>query len=161
MTTRISHDLTYDAPAAEVAAMLGDPDFRREVCRAQHAESVEVEVDTTHSAGRRVRVDQSQQTRGLPSYAARIVGDRIRIVREETWTSAEHAELTLAIPGKPGDIAGTVDLRESGGGTTQTVDLRATVSIPLVGGKVEALVASLLASYFRAENEVGRSYLSR
>jgi hypothetical protein len=51
-------------------------------------------------------------------------------------------------------------LRESGGTTTETVDLEIRVGIPLVGGKVESLIADLMRKALRAENAVGRQYLT-
>ena len=35
MATKLSYDLTYDAPLTAVGAMLMDPAFRERVCEAQ------------------------------------------------------------------------------------------------------------------------------
>ena len=35
MATTLTHEMTYDAPLADVAAMLADPAFREEVCADQ------------------------------------------------------------------------------------------------------------------------------
>ena len=73
MTKRLTHDLTYDAPLADVAAMLSDPAFREQVCDAQGVLRHEVTVEPD-GEGKRVRVDRVQASRGLPSAATRIVG---------------------------------------------------------------------------------------
>ncbi len=160
MAKRITHDLTYDAPMADVAAMLADPAFRQEVC--EHQRVLRHEVDITGAGeGMRVRVEQVQAAAGLPSFATRIVGDEIRIVQSEVWTAADHGDLVVEIPGKPGEMTGTATLRESGGVTTETVDLTVRVAIPLVGGKLEGLIADLLLKALKAENTVGRTYLAR
>ena len=163
MTKRITHELTYDAPVEAVAAMLGDPAFREEVCEAQHVQSHEVTVEPAGAGAgaKQVRIDQRQSARGLPSFATKVVGETIRIVQEEDWTSAEHAEVTVTIPGKPGDMSGTADLAFAGGTTTETVDLTVKVGIPLVGGKIEGLIADMLLKALRTENRIGRDYLSR
>ena len=67
----------------------------------------------------------------------------------------------MTIPGKPGEMKGTARLTESGGVTTETVDLDIKVGIPLVGGKIEGLIADLLLKALKVENRVGRDYLSR
>jgi Protein of unknown function (DUF2505) len=159
MTKRIHHVLTYDAPLPAVAAMLRDPGFREEVCERQHvlSHSVRIEEDGTSTV---VRVEQVQEARGIPSFAAKVVGDRIDIVATETWTDDEHADYTVTIPGKPGHIAGTAVLSESAGVTTETVALDIKVSIPLVGGKLETLVHDLLVKALRTENTVGTDYLA-
>ena len=50
MSTKFSHDLTYDAPMADVDAMLMDPAFRERVCDAQGAITQSVSI-TEEDAG--------------------------------------------------------------------------------------------------------------
>ena len=161
MSKQIRHELTYEAPLDDVAAMLGDPAFREEVCAAQHVRSCEVSIEPTGSGPKQVTVDQQQDAQGLPSFATKIVGDTLRIVQEESWTSAESADIVVSIPGKPGDMRGTITLSESGGTTTEIVDLEVKVKIPIVGGRVEGLVGDMLLRALKTENKVGRDYLSR
>lgn len=160
MSKRISHELTYDAPLAAVAAMLGDPAFREEVCDRQHVLRRTVTV-TLAGAGKEVVVDQVQPADGIPSFAKKLVGDEINIVQREIWTDAERGDVFVTIPGKPGDMTGTVRLEERDGRTVETVKLEIKVGIPLVGGKVEGLIGDLLLKALAKENEVGRDYLSR
>ncbi|QZY28447.1 DUF2505 domain-containing protein [Nocardioides coralli] len=160
MAKRIVHELTYDAPLSEVAAMLADPAFRREVCDYQAVLRSEVTIEET-DAGLEVRIDQVQAATGIPAFAAKFVGEEIQIVQSETWTSREHADIEVTIPGKPGDMVGTATLSESDGTTTETVDLTVKVGIPLVGGKLEGLISDLLVKALRAENAVGRKWLAR
>ena len=59
-------------------------------------------------------------------------------------------------------MTGTIDARRGRRHvTTETVDLDVKVSIPLVGGKIEDLIADLLLKALKVENQVGRDYLSR
>jgi hypothetical protein len=161
MTKRITHDLTYDAPLESVAAMLGDRSFREEVCDAQHVLDHDVSVTTSASGSTHVRIDQRQDATGLPSFATRIVGDSIQIVQEESWSSPSEADITVVIPGRPGEMTGSARLVEVAGTTTQTVELAITVRIPIVGGKIEGLVGDMLLRALEIENRVGRDYLSR
>jgi hypothetical protein len=162
MTKRIVHDLTYDAPLDEVAAMLADPAFREAVCDYQRVlrRSVTITGDATDGT-LEVTIDQVQAAHGIPSFAQKIVGDEINIVQTERWSSPAQGDLHLTIPGKPGEMKGTARLHESGGTTTETVTLDVKVGIPLVGGKIEALISELLLKALAAENKVGRDYLSR
>jgi hypothetical protein len=159
MAKRIVHELTYEAPLSEVAAMLADPAFRREVCDYQKVLRSEVTVEDT-GAGVEVRIDQVQEATGLPAFATKFVGDEIHIVQSETWTSPERADVEVTIPGKPGHMVGTARLAESGGTTTETVDLTVKVGIPLVGGKIEGLIGDLLVKALEAEKAVGRRWLA-
>ena len=160
MAKRITHVMTYDATLAEVAAMLADADFRREVCERQHVLRSQVDVEPDGD-GKRVRIEQFQAADGIPSFARKFVGDEIHIVQTESWGSADRADVTVSIPGKPGDMSGSAVLEESAGRTTETVDLTVKVGIPLVGGKIEGLIADLLLKALRTEEKVGHEWLAR
>jgi hypothetical protein len=159
MSTRFSHDLTYEAPQDAVDAMLTDQAFRERVCDALGAIRKSVSI-TEESDGLRVVVDQVQTAEGIPGFARKFVGDEINLVQTETWTDAENAEVEVVIPGKPGEMTGTIHLSESGGVTTERLEMTIQVNIPLVGGKIEKLISDLLRKALLAENAVGRDYLS-
>jgi hypothetical protein len=105
-------------------------------------------------------VDQVQPADSLPSFAKKLVGSEINIVQREQWSSATAAEVHVTIPGKPGEMAGTVRLVGDDQGTTEVVEMGIKVNIPLVGGKAEDLVASMLRRALEAEHKVGRKWLA-
>jgi hypothetical protein len=153
------HEMYYEAPAAEVRAMLADPDFREKVCEAQNTVRHEVTI-TEKGDGMEVAVDQVQPADGIPSFARKIVGDQIEVLQRETWTDGTHARLEVSIPGKPGHLKGTVTLEEDGDATLEVVDAEVKVHIPMVGGKLEKLIADLLEAALRSEHKVGRAWLA-
>jgi hypothetical protein len=159
MSTSFSHDLTYDAPMAEVDAMLMDSAFRERVCDAQGAIHKTVSI-SEEDAGVIVHIDQTQAADGIPGFARKFVGDEINLVQTESWFDAENARVEVLIPGKPGEMTGTINLSESGGVTTERLEMTIKVNIPLVGGRIESLIADLLRKALKAENVVGRDYLS-
>ena len=155
MSKRVVKELVYDAPLEEVAAMLTDPAFRERVLKRMKVLRGEVTVDQGV-----VTIDQVQAAKGLPSFATKLVGDEIRILQVERWTTPGHADVEVTIPGKPGEMAGTADLVASGGRTTEKVDMEVTVRIPLVGGKLESLVAQMLAEALDTEHRTGVEWLA-
>ena len=159
MTKRLTHELTYDAPLEKVAAMLRDPAFRDRVCVRQHVVSHQAEVSTDGDSAD-VRVERVQAVTGVPPFAAKFVGDEITIVHTERWRDLTSGAYTVGIPDKPGQISGSVALRDEGGRTVETVDLEIKLSIPLVGGKIEGVVHELLEKALRTEHEVGVAYLA-
>jgi len=159
VATRLTYDLTYEAPLIAVGEMLIDAAFREQVCDAQRALRKTVSVGQD-GGGMKVVVDMVQAAEGIPGYAKRLVGDEIQLVQTERWSDIENARVDVVIPGKPGQMSGTLSLRESGGTTTETVDMEIRIGIPLVGGKIESLIADLMRKALRAENAVGRQYLT-
>ena len=159
MATELTHELTYDAPLTAVGEMLRGPAFRERVCDAQGAVRRSVTV-SPEGGGMQVVVDQVQPAEGIPGFARKFVGDEINLVQTEQWSDMETGRVEVVIPGKPGQMTGTITLRESGGTTTETISMQIKVGIPLVGGKIEALIADLLRKALRAENAVGREHLA-
>ncbi len=160
MSTRLRRELTYDAPADAVAAMLADPAFREEVCDYQQVLRKTVVIEPV-GEGMHVTIDQWQRTSGVPSFAKKIVGEETNIVQREIWSTPLLGDISVSIPGKPGEMSGTVRLDEAHGRTIETVDLTIKVGIPLIGGKLEDLISGLLLKALKAENKVGRDYLTR
>ncbi len=157
---RVHEDLRYDGATAEqVYAMLGTQEFREAVCDFQRVLHRTVTVEEDGDA-RRVTIDQGHGTDRLPGFAKKIVGERINIVQSETWSGGSHGDITVAVPGKPGEMTGTADLRQDDTGVTEKVDMTVTVRLPLIGGKVEGLIADMLTKALRAEHKVGQDWLA-
>jgi hypothetical protein len=157
---RVSHTLTYPGTTvAEVFAMYADPAFRKAVSDYQHVVDFACEI-TPDDPGMRVRLEQAHGTDRIPGFARKLVGDEIRFVQEERWSSPASADMHVTIPGKPGEMTGTETLAQSGADVEQTVDLQVEVKMPFVGGKVEDLIAGFLDKAFDAENKVGVKWLA-
>ena len=155
---RFRHELRYDADPDAVFGMLTDPAFRERVCRSQQARECRVEV-TPLGQGATVVVDQVRPVDGVPGFARRFVGDRIQVVQREQWSGSSSADLDVTIPDRPGRLLGTVTLAADGAGTVETVDGDLEVRIPVVGGRLEELVAALLGEALRVEQQTGSAWL--
>jgi hypothetical protein len=157
---RVSHTLTYPAATVDdVYAMFADPAYRRAVADYQRVQGFSCDV-TQAGSGMRVRLEQAHGTDRIPGFARKLVGDEIRFVQQETWTSPASCDLHVTIPGKPGEMTGTEILAQSGDDVVQTVDLSVKVPMPIVGGKVEDLIAGFVGKAFAAENKVGVKWLA-
>jgi hypothetical protein len=157
---KLTQELRYDgATIDQVHEMLADPAFREQVCDFQRVIRRDVEIKTSGDT-MTVMIDQFQAADGVPSFARKFVGEEIHIRQEEDWTSREKGNLHITIPGKPGEMTGTALLTEDPDGTTETVNMTIKVNIPLVGGKIEGLIAELLTKALKAEQHVGRTWLA-
>ena len=152
-------ELAYDAAPEDVFAMLSDPAFREKVARAQDVVSVEVRL-TPSGGGFSLVNDQVQNTAGLPAIAKKIAGDTTQAVITEEWTGAGGGSISITAPGKPTKADGTITLSPAGTGTTEVVELEVKVKVPLIGGKLEQLMADSIDSGFDVEHQVGRAWLA-
>ncbi len=159
MATRYQHSFTWDAPASAVYAMITDPVYQEQRSQAGNpirAESAVTPTDNgaTISVFRQMAIDP-------PGFIKSFVGDSIGIQETQTWISPAEATLVVEILKQPGGVQGTLRLRESGASTVVTVDAEVAVKVPLVGGKVEGYVASILDRLLNKDEELGKAWLAR
>lgn len=156
----LRHEIRYDgASIDQVHAMLQDTAFREKVCDYQRCVRHDVTIDVRGET-MTVRIDFAHGSSRVPSFARKFVGDEIAILQEESWTSPTEAALTVTIPGKPGEMVGTIGIEEFDWGIVETIAADVVVKIPLVGGKIEGLIADLLLKALKAENKVGIEWLA-
>ena len=151
-------ELSYDAHPDEVFAMLSDPAFREQVAEAQDVVSVDVRITPTDD-GFTLVSDQVQNTQGLPSIAKKFAGDTTQAVITEEWSSHTQGSIAITAPGKPTSARGTISLAPDGDGTVEIVELDVKVKVPLVGGKLESLMADTIGAGYQVEHTVGRAWL--
>jgi uncharacterized protein YndB with AHSA1/START domain len=154
------HELSYDAPPERVYAMLADPAFRRRSCEAMEVISADVQLEpATDGEGFTLVVDQLQNTKDLPSFARTFAGESTQAIQREEWRSATSGQLSIESPGRPARATGTIRLEPRGAGTTEVVELEITVKVPLIGGKLEKLMADKVAAGMDVEHAVGVTWL--
>ena len=152
----LTRELSYEAGVDEVRAMLCDPAYWDKVAAATGARSSSTTVD-----GNTVTTDELQEVAGVPSFAKKIVGDSTRAIKTIVWEDgASRGDFTVETPGKPTSIKGSLTLAATGTGSTLTYRLEVKASVPLVGGKLEKLVAELTDEGFTKEHAVGRAWLA-
>lgn len=156
---RLTRSFLYDAPAAQVVAMMQEPAFWDRVADATGALSSRTTV-SAHGDAVEVVTDQQQAVAGVPAFAKKLVGDSTQAIVTTEWRG-ERASYEVRTPGKPTTIAGTVSVTSRPGGSEVTYDLEVKASAPLVGGKLEKLVCDLTGEGFDQEHAVGVAWLGR
>lgn len=151
---KLQHSVRYAAPPDKVYAMLTDPAFREKASWAQRATAVEVTVQ-----GESVTIDLHQPNTDIPAFAKAIAGETSHAVQSEQWSRGTTATFSVTIPGKPGSITGTRRLVADGDGTLDTFDGEAKAKLPMIGGKVEKLIADKLTQGWDIEHGVGQAWL--
>jgi hypothetical protein len=155
---KLHHEISYDAPLADVFAMLSDPAFRQASADAMGVISADVTI-VAKGEGITVHIDQVQPTEGVPGFARKFAGATTRAVQDEEWSSPAGGTITIDTPGKPTSIKGTLSLVESGGVTTESLDVEVKVKVPLIGGKLESLMADLVTTGMDKEHAAGAAWL--
>lgn len=153
---KFEHEVRYEAPIADVYAMLTDPAFREKASWAQGVESVEVAIDGTS-----VRIEMVQPNTDIPAFARAFAGATTRAIQAEKWIEGDHsAEFSVTTPGKPAGIHGVRRLVADGEATLDTFAGEAKAKVPLIGGKIESLIKDKLVDGWNTEAEIGRAWLA-
>lgn len=157
----LSHTHRYAASAAQVQQVLTDPAFRDRVCERQGALSHEVRVSGAGTTTE-VVVRQTQAMTGAPALATRFTGDTVTLVQQEAWRTPTSADLSITLVGGPVELrSGRITLTDRpDGGCDQSVTGDLRVKVPLVGGKLEAMLADVLRAGMRRQAEVGDAWLA-
>jgi len=155
---KFRHELTYDASPAEVFAMLADPVFREAGCAEGEAVSAEVTVEKK-GKGFSLTIDRVQRTDGLPAFARTFAGDTTRAIQREEWADARRGTLDIEAPGKPSEVKGTITLEPDGDATREVIELDLKIKVPLIGGKLEKVLAEQVTAGIEAEQRAGVAYL--
>lgn len=100
----------------------------------------------------------------LPDIAKKVLGDTNQLVQSEVWKksgSGYAAEVLIDSPGKPVKITGTMSIQPASPTTsTWTVDFEIKASVPLIGGKIEKIVADETQANLVKEYEFNKGWLA-
>ena len=138
--------------------MLADPAFREEVAAGRRATRTTVTVDAGRRDGMSVgRRPGQQPPTGCPSFAKKFVGDEINIVPggdlgvpDEGDARRHHPRQARRDDGR--GHAGRGRRGRPSRPSTSTIE----VGIPLVGGKIEDLIADMLRKALKVPRTVGK-----
>ncbi|TDQ46744.1 uncharacterized protein DUF2505 [Actinomycetospora succinea] len=165
MPRRITHRATWDAPAETVYAELVDADHLRERLAELGGNDPALLEHAVDDSGARLRLRHSVPVEFLPSVVRRFTGDDLVLDRHETWTpragGGYDGTFEVTVRGLPGTMSGTQRLSDNGGGAVSEVDGQATVSVPMVGGKIEGVVVEQVGNLLDAEDAFTRRRLAR
>lgn len=133
--------LTSDGWTERVAAEVGTDDR---------------EVSVTRSTGEVVVVSSRSLPENIPGPLGKVVPAGLRPTQTDTWEAhprdvVRHATWQVDSAGVPIRIGGTIRLEPTADGCRRVVDADVTVKVPLIGGKLEGMVADLTRKQAEAE----------
>lgn len=164
MSTELHHEQKFTAPAADIYALFADRDYLEG--RLQAAGGIDPEITELDSTGDGVKIitRQSIPASVLPSMVASMMPGDPLIVRTENWRAEDAgylADLDVQIKGAPASLKGTMSLQDDGSGSTLTTDAKATVPIPMFGGKIEGTIVEQVDKLLTAEEKYTQDRLGK
>ncbi|GAA4850189.1 DUF2505 domain-containing protein [Actinomycetospora corticicola] len=154
MARPIEHDASFPHPPDVVVGALTDDAF----LNARLAELGGKDAALVSHDGDRIVLRQGVPVEFLPSVVRRFTGDDLVLDRTENWHGTT-ADVQVDVRGLPGSITGTQEVVPDGEGSRLTVRARTEVPVPMVGGKIEGVVAEQVSELLRWEADFLRRWL--
>jgi len=148
---------SYDASPERVYAMLTDAEFLGGMMTSPSIQDHQVSVDGSHTVVR--------ASLAAPAQVARFTGNTLQVTLDIDWATASpdggrRGPIVVSVAKLPAKLAGTATLAPQGAGTTVTYEGEFSVSLPLVGGKLEGMAAPYITRVLDAQQTTGRAWLA-
>jgi hypothetical protein len=163
MSSRLEHRSTYPAPADVVYSTLVDEAFLTERLNAIGGKNAALLSHRREGDRAAFTLRQGVDGNRLPSAVRSILKGDLVVEREERWKAEDSADGggyvslgKVSISGVPAEIRSRGRLVDTG----LTVQAEVRVSIPLIGGKIEKLVAEQVEKLLAAEAEFAEKWLA-
>lgn len=165
MSRQSEYRSTSRFSADQVYAVMVDPEYLRTRLATIGGKDAELLEHTADADGARFRVRQGLDSKDLPSAVRNFLSGDIVIERTETWTRKEagryDGEAQVAIKGTPASAVGGMRLRDLDASQSElVVRTDVTVKVPIIGGKIESVVADQVKELLRIETEFTLEWLA-
>jgi hypothetical protein len=160
----ITHHAAWDEPAATVYAVLVDADHLTARLKELGGNDPALLERSVDDSGARLRLRHSVPVEFLPSAIRRFTGDDLVLERTETWRPRKaggyEGTVEVKVRGLPGSISGTQSLVDDGDGAVTDVEGTVSVSVPMVGSRIEGVVVEQVDQLLDAEDAFTRRWLA-
>jgi hypothetical protein len=166
VAVRVAGEFSYPAGSVEqVFRMLTDKAFQERKCAATGALSYSVSV-SGEAATPVVESARRMPTDGLPDFARKLVRDGIDLREVHAWEApaadgTRRSATTVSIAGQPVEMTGTLFLGHAATGVQGALAAELRVSVPLIGGRIERVIAPLILKALAVEEALGRQWLEQ
>ena len=164
MASRIEHRADLDAPASAVHGALVSTDYLTDRLAAIGGANAALVEHTAAGDAVTYRLRQTVPASKLPSFARSVFRGDLVVERTESWEPAGAGftgTTSARVGGVPGEITGTHTLADAASGCTWRTAGSVKVKIPLVGGKVEAVIAEQVTALLAAEARFTADWLAQ
>lgn len=164
---RITETVTHAADPQRTFEMLTDHDYQVARCERTGATDSTVTVDREPDGTVTVTTQRHLPSDGVPEMARALVGPTLLLVETVRWGAADadgerEGAMSLDLPGVPVSFTGGVHLRrgQHPGITAHVVDGDLEARIPLLGRRIEELVAGQIGTMVQVEQQVAEDWLT-
>ncbi len=153
---------SFDKPAATVMKMFSDRAYFER--KYKELSFWDIEVLEHDKSAKRFRIKVRYTTKNdapIPDFAKRFLGESTQVVQQDTWDiGAKTGRLEIEIKGVPVKVSADMTLKDEGKGSANNLKWNLSCGIPLVGGKLEKVVADDIQAKSKADIAASRKILA-
>jgi hypothetical protein len=162
MAMKFTNTLKYPQPVDVVMKMFTDPAYFAAKYKALEVSDYAV---TKHVAGDdfsfKYRFRASGETQ-VPEFAKKLVGDAIRVTQVDAWKVPQRVgTIDIEITGAPASVHADMKLEAAGAkACVLKLDWQVKCGIPLLGGKIEKIIAEDVQRRTAADEKISVKLLA-
>jgi hypothetical protein len=147
----------FDKPAATVLKMFSDKAYFERKYQESGYTNIKVLEHAVDAKKFRIKVQyQAPNSAPVPDFAKKFLGETNTVTQTDAWDlEKKTGRLEAEIKGVPVRISADMKLADEGVGSANTLKWNLSCGIPLLGGKLEQIVASDIQS--KAKGDVAKS----
>ncbi len=161
MSTKTTVEHQFDAGVEPVFAMYSKKEFFTRKYQELGFENIEITDYKVTASGFSVtaRYDAKNDA-PLPDFAKKFMSSTVTIVQTDTWDNASKTgKLAIEIKGVPVKVSAEMKLVSRGSGSVNQMAFVLSCGIPLIGGKLESVLADDIKAKASKDEAVSRKLL--
>ena len=148
---------SFDKPAATVLKMFSDKAYFERKYKELGFKDIQVLEHSSDGKKFRIKVRYAAPNSApVPDFAKKFLGETNLVTQTDTWDlEKKTGRLEAEIKGVPVKVGADMKLADEGAGSSNPLKWNLSCGIPLLGGKLEQIVASDIQS--KAKGDVAKS----
>jgi hypothetical protein len=164
MPRPIHYQSQYDSTAQRLYATVVDREYLQARLDSIGGSNAALLEHSSDENGAKYTLRQGVSKSYLPEIVQKVLNGDLIIERTETWHKADdgryEGNVTARVKGAPGTIGGALAISGDGESSELDIDGEAKVDVPIVGGKVESVVAEQVVKLMKREAEFTKEWLA-
>ena len=153
---------SFDKPASAVIKMFGDRAYFERKYKDLSFWNIEVLEHEKSATKFRIKVRYTTKNDApIPDFAKKFLGESTQVTQQDAWDlDRKTGRLDIEIKGVPVKATADMVLKDEGKGSANNLKWNVSCGIPLVGGKLEKVVADDIQAKSKADIAASRKILA-
>jgi hypothetical protein len=162
MATQYEERQNFDQPKAKVLRMFSDRAYFEKKYAASGGWDIQVLEHELQGKHFRIRCSYSRKPDAeVPSFAKKLIGEAVHLVQEDVWDLEKASGvLKIEIRNTPIKMSAAMRVVEEAGGCANVLQWTISCGVPLIGGKLEQMMAKEMKDKAAADLEISRRLLA-